>query len=143
MSRTLGLLLAVAALAPGCGRAQSSTPAPAADTTAAAPQAPAAAEGDTAPVGHYDCYTYGYGGALTSSSLTGISILPGNRMKIVGDTVSLEVDGTRLVLKDGTFAGAVAHVEDDHGKPKIVFVRKENEPAGHEIDMSDTYCYRE
>lgn len=96
------------------------------------------------PVGKYPCYYFGYNYALTSSSLTEISILPKQRMKIVGETVPFRLSGSTLTLEDGAFAGATAHYKlDSDGKPAIIFVRKENEAKGHKIDVSDTWCYLE
>ena len=97
---------------------------------------------ETPPVGNYPCYYFGYNYALTSSSLTEISILSKQRMKIVGEIVPFRLNGSTLTLEDGEFAGATAHYKlDSDGKPAIVFVRKENEPKGHKIDVSDTWCY--
>jgi hypothetical protein len=101
-----------------------------------------AAAQDTPPVGKYLCYYYGYNYALTSSSLTEISILPKQKMKIVGENVSFSYEGTLLTLLEGEFKGATAHYKlDSDGKPAIVFIRKENETKGHKIDVSDTWCY--
>lgn len=98
---------------------------------------------ETPPVGNYPCYYFGYNYALTSSSLTEISILPKQRMKIVGELVPFRLDGSTLTLEDGEFAGATAHLKTSDGKPAIVFIRKENEPKGHKIDVSDTWRYFE
>lgn len=94
------------------------------------------------PVGNYLCYYYGYNYALTSSSLTEISIYTGQQMKIVGETITFNYDGSVLTLLAGKFKGATAHYKlDSDNKPAIVFKRKENEEKGHKIDISDTWCY--
>lgn len=96
------------------------------------------------PVGNYPCYYYGYNYSLTSSSLTEISILPKQRMKIVGETVPFRLSGSILILSGGEFDGLTAHYKiDSDGKSAVVFIRKENEAKGYKIDVSDTWCYLE
>jgi tetratricopeptide (TPR) repeat protein len=96
------------------------------------------------PTGSYPCYYFGYNYALTSSSLTEISILNNQKMKIVGETVGFSFENSILTLLEGEFRGATARYKlDSDGKPAIVFNRKENEAKGHKIDVSDTWCYLE
>jgi hypothetical protein len=97
------------------------------------------------PSGNYLCYYYGMSFALTSSSLTQVRVLDGARLVIAGDTVSFHpTEGDAFALDGGSFPGLVFHSRtDDDGKAQLVLVRKENEAKGHEIDISDTYCYLE
>ena len=95
------------------------------------------------PVGNYVCYYYGMNNPMTSSSLTEIDILPGSRMRIVGEIVPFSYDPAAklLTLNGGKFSGATAHQTLSSGKSALVFKRKENEAKGHKIDISDTWCY--
>lgn len=95
------------------------------------------------PVGNYVCYYFGMNNPMTWSSLTQIDILPGSRMRIVGEIVPCSYDPAAklLTLNGGKFSGATAHHTLSSGKSALVFKRKENEAKGHKIDISDTWCY--